>query len=364
MATNYRDDPDRELTESTRVVADPTLETTPPSSPSSSFSSAHAGLLGKSPVPIPTFRIVKRAKPVLLLSPSVRRSERIMDSAPSPVAHDGRYARLVHSIGRSSLQAREDALEAVQRMRFAASTKRQQIGLSWAAAAAEALPAAAPTRRSFFTENNGLETSASEAPKRKQKANASIQKAQLSGLALTLTSMTRHDVARLAEAARDLGATVFDDNLAPTAEGRFQRFTHVVVGGRQRRTLKVLAGIATGAWVVNQGWLERCIERRSRIDERAHELVDRFPGCYISRTRNKRALEGKSVLVAGSTVPEQSFIVALVISSGGRCVESVRECDYVVAAPPELVKFAAKLKDRAMSETQFLDRIEAAQIFT
>jgi len=125
------------------------------------------------------------------------------------------------------------------------------------------------------------------------------------------------------------------ENAASSGTARPFEGTHLVVG-EPRRTMKVCAAIAAGAWVVGMAWVDASVAAGHWVDEAEYELGAAFPGAPLSReqkrddapataqanARERLPLEGISVFVPpDSNVPRTALKVWL-RSAGARALDS------------------------------------------
>ena len=381
------DDPTRSLSAATRIVK------------STSLLHAETLLSPTRPaqrlvVPIPSFRPAKKAKITTLpFSPNVRRSERIMDKAPSP-GPDGRYAR----IGRRFFQDEGSSAGAglMGNVMFAppkppspirskkpppriivtkvpakikTSAIKAALAQSKSSRASAASKHAPPSRTTSPTPSNNNNNTTHGRTRSRTGSSGSVRTPRtLRGFRITLTSLPSSETDRLQKAAERLGATVLANVDEPLHPSSFATLTHVVVG-TPRRTLKVVAGIASGAWIVSSKWLEACVAKGGWVDETPFELHERFPGALVCR-RGARLLDGCTVCVRGNTNPPADSLSELVRVAGGATTDNPDEADVVIAPAGLRVEVRnprtgrINNRTRVFQEVWLIDKLERGEPFS
>jgi len=134
-------------------------------------------------------------------------------------------------------------------------------------------------------------------------ASSSLTAANEAKLKGTLKSLKGAKVLKTGKENASVGARPFEGS-------------HLVVG-EPRRTAKLYAAIAAGAWVVSIAWVEASLKAGHWVDEEDFELKDAFPGASLSRMlhreretnpSSKSPLEGVSVYVPlDSDVPRAAL---------------------------------------------------------
>jgi hypothetical protein len=145
--------------------------------------------------------------------------------------------------------------------------------------------------------------------------------------------------------------------------------SHVVVASLEepKRTLKVLAAIARGAWVVRSNWLYASLEARKWVDEAEHEVdAARFPGARAMRAAAAAAAPGllssRAFYIAGATRPKPEDLATIVKLAGGRVTKRDTEADIVLASEAHLRGLKGKVPHNTVSETWLFDCIVAGRL--
>jgi len=112
--------------------------------------------------------------------------------------------------------------------------------------------------------------------------------------------------------------------------------THVVTGDN-RRTLKVLQGIANGAYILKVEWIMRSLEEGKWLAEEPFEAIDWFPGARLSRlaieNKTERLLAGYALHIIGQTNPPKTVLEELIMAFGGKvCKTSMSKSDFCIAS--------------------------------
>mmetsp|Transcript_9533 Transcript_9533/g.17974 ORF Transcript_9533/g.17974 Transcript_9533/m.17974 type:complete len:644 (+) Transcript_9533:148-2079(+) len=120
--------------------------------------------------------------------------------------------------------------------------------------------------------------------------------------------------------------------------------THVIVQNKEDldnkkslRTVKVVNGIARGAWIVHVSWLYQCLEKGEWVkSEKEHEAFKLLPGCRLSRLCKERG-ELKSTMLSnvklhllGKTNPSQRILKHLIRQANGD-LSTLDTADVIIA---------------------------------
>lgn len=113
------------------------------------------------------------------------------------------------------------------------------------------------------------------------------------------------------ECLSELSGWEFLEKMDPT-------ITHVILGKEQRRTIKVLEGIARGKWILSFEWILASHKQKYFVDETNFEVLEKFPGCRNSRLAEKRLFEGMKVYVDSKleNSPSPTEIKSILKASG------------------------------------------------
>lgn len=155
--------------------------------------------------------------------------------------------------------------------------------------------------------------------------------------------------------------------------GRFQlsdmvtvRTTHIISSGR--RTQKVLAGIARGAWIVSPEWAFKSLESSVWLPEAEFELPQ-FPGARQARLAREQAeLVGeafKPLLFADKTffvdtrakLPH-SDLQQFIQQFGGRISRTVKDADVVIS---RMASAAEAVAEKEVNDKWVWDSITAGE---
>eukprot|EP01105_Mastigella_eilhardi_P015262 TRINITY_DN3475_c0_g1_i1.p1 TRINITY_DN3475_c0_g1~~TRINITY_DN3475_c0_g1_i1.p1 ORF type:complete len:632 (-),score=193.93 TRINITY_DN3475_c0_g1_i1:1960-3705(-) len=109
--------------------------------------------------------------------------------------------------------------------------------------------------------------------------------------------------------------------------------THVICDAN-KRTLKVLSGIAQGSWVVKSDWLKACVAKGALVNPQEYE-VDLWPGVKESRLKHKDKthkglFSGMKFFVCPGTKASESQLKRLLSAAGGELVEDVKAADVAI----------------------------------
>jgi len=122
--------------------------------------------------------------------------------------------------------------------------------------------------------------------------------------------------------------------------------THVIctlsADGRARRTVKYLAGLLIGAWVVGADWVGACLEEGAPVDEGAFEATGDTAGFEGAPRRGReegragRLLAGVEVYLAGPS-PAKEGIATLLRSAGAALLSRLPPTGPDSTPPPNLL---------------------------
>jgi len=117
--------------------------------------------------------------------------------------------------------------------------------------------------------------------------------------------------------------------------------THVVVNEIEEktpRTMKVLAGIAGGLWVLNKSWIDDSIKKGKWLNEEDYEI--KFPGATLSR-KNKEAtkpllFDGLKFFINQPQIATTEDLEGLISNGGGDITKKFKEADICISGKPLL----------------------------
>eukprot|EP00002_Diphylleia_rotans_P030473 TRINITY_DN6265_c0_g1_i1.p1 TRINITY_DN6265_c0_g1~~TRINITY_DN6265_c0_g1_i1.p1 ORF type:complete len:560 (+),score=144.89 TRINITY_DN6265_c0_g1_i1:135-1814(+) len=119
--------------------------------------------------------------------------------------------------------------------------------------------------------------------------------------------------------------------------------THVVAASK--RTVKMLAGIARGIWIVTPEWLFKSLDEGKWADESEFES-NVVPGAKKARTNKALGMgllfSSKTILVIGETTPPREEFEELIIAAGGEITQYVTNISFCVAAAKSDVPTSVK----------------------
>jgi hypothetical protein len=143
--------------------------------------------------------------------------------------------------------------------------------------------------------------------------------------------------------------------------------THLVLGSKPQRTLKVLKAISIGIWVVSFDWVLECMEAGKWLPCHQFETT-RFPGAKKSRGahHNKDAnveliFKGKKIMITGSVAPPKEELIDMVKNLGGSIANSGAAADYIVSTA-QAVATVKEPKGPIVSVEWLLDAISDYKI--
>ena len=222
--------------------------------------------------------------------------------------------------------------------------------------------------RFLFTTSKQQSSSSSEPKKQlpaKSKQTPSRNRSNVSvakPFTLALSSFERKRRSELERIAYSLGMTIAADFV--------DDFTHVVVPkpssksrSASRRTMKVLSGLATGAFIVSEAWLDACRDKGEILDSVKYELTKEFPGALWRRKRGpgKGLFAGFKVLVRGNTSPSKHDLEHLVSLADGRIASSPSECDICVG-PENYFREAKRMKKMFVADSALLNALQEGKL--
>jgi len=137
------------------------------------------------------------------------------------------------------------------------------------------------------------------------------------------------DIQTIYNICKKLGDAKIEDAYEPG------KTTHIIVCKPAKRTIKVLAGIAEGVWVISMDWVTRSLEEKKWLKEEEFD-IDEFPGAKLSRkahqAKKDELFKGVSFFINGPTASAMptSHFKTLIISSGGKISNRLRDSDYCI----------------------------------
>lgn len=145
------------------------------------------------------------------------------------------------------------------------------------------------------------------------------------------------------------------------------RTTHLIIGSKAVRSLKVLSALAAGIWVVSFEWISKSLEADKWVPCSPYETI-KFPGAKKSRVARKGVssqdtllLAGKTLLLSGRMDPPREKLSEMVKHLGGTLTTVLASADYVVATP-EGASIAKGAKCPVLSVEWLLDAISQYQL--
>eukprot|EP01103_Thecamoeba_quadrilineata_P005623 TRINITY_DN15396_c0_g1_i1.p1 TRINITY_DN15396_c0_g1~~TRINITY_DN15396_c0_g1_i1.p1 ORF type:complete len:559 (-),score=99.13 TRINITY_DN15396_c0_g1_i1:73-1749(-) len=143
---------------------------------------------------------------------------------------------------------------------------------------------------------------------------------------LTTTSLNSQERDEIERLARTLGSVRFDEDMK-------YRATHLIVGS-QRRTHKLLIGIARGCWLMKTDWVIKSFDEGGWLDETEHQIPDHwFPGYQPSRLAH---MSGRYNLLKGITIyinpsiPSYEMVKRLIHLTGAKYTKFPKLCNLCV----------------------------------
>jgi hypothetical protein len=188
---------------------------------------------------------------------------------------------------------------------------------------------------------------------------AALFKENASNVVVALSGFERARKLQLERIVTDLGGQTTE-----AVEG--EAFSHLVLPSAQAaprpRTRKVWFGIAQGAFIVTDDWLEQSQSKTRFVDAARFELGSEFPGAAWRRKRRsgQGLLKGKSVLIRGRPIISQEDLVRVIELADGRVVTSAEECDFLVG-PEHFFREAQRMKVPFLADTALLDALCAGK---
>lgn len=156
-------------------------------------------------------------------------------------------------------------------------------------------------------------------------------------VAVMFTQVPEEDIEKCTAMVKGLGGTVLDD------VSQVSECTHLIVG-KCSRTLKFLAGLASGAHIVSLDWLNESNKSRSFMPEKAYVPRDKQTKDFerlhafnlessATRAKEKRVFEGLQVLVTKSPAGKMAEKdVSTLVRIGGGEVVSKETSDCVMVS--------------------------------
>lgn len=109
--------------------------------------------------------------------------------------------------------------------------------------------------------------------------------------------------------------------------------THIVVGSDERRTLKVLRGIALGKWIVTIDWVRDSAKKGKWLPEQSYEL-EKFSGIAKSRKSHEGGedtlFHDMTVYLEGATEPPIEELEKMIREAGGTIVDRVSAAEIAI----------------------------------
>ena len=144
--------------------------------------------------------------------------------------------------------------------------------------------------------------------------------------------------------------------------------THVVCD-TPMRTIKLMAAILRGVWVVSSKWVTESVAAKRWLPEEAYE-VTQYPGTKLSREAHAKTPAGESTpgLFAGMTFvightehtnPTKSEVRELVVTGGGQALltKEIDKTQFYLACPSRPVPTNLPESARVVTQSAFFDAI-------
>ena len=144
--------------------------------------------------------------------------------------------------------------------------------------------------------------------------------------------------------------------------------THVVCD-TPMRTIKLMAAILRGVWVVSSKWVTESVAAKRWLPEEAYE-VTQYPGTKLSREAHAKTPAGESTpgLFAGMTFvightehtnPTKNEVRELVVTGGGQALltKEIDKTQFYLACPSRPVPTNLPESARVVTQSAFFDAI-------
>ncbi|ETV82463.1 hypothetical protein H257_05092 [Aphanomyces astaci] len=115
--------------------------------------------------------------------------------------------------------------------------------------------------------------------------------------------------------------------------------THVVVSDKSKRTMKVLFGLATGAYIVSDAWVFSSLEAKMWLDESPF-LMTEYPAVSKKKTP-PNLLDGIKIYVASGLDPPKATLQALILAAGGHPCSQMALADVCMGVEPAVGRRAS-----------------------
>ncbi|KAF0700664.1 Aste57867_8842 [Aphanomyces stellatus] len=132
--------------------------------------------------------------------------------------------------------------------------------------------------------------------------------------------------------------------------------THVVVSDKSKRTMKILFGLAQGAWIVSDAWVFSSLEAKAWLDVKDFLL---YP---VSAKKPPKLLDGKRVYIGSGLEPPKSTLQALVTAAGGQVCTQVSQSDVCIGVDAALGRRAMLAKVPMVSPKWLFDSLAAGEL--
>lgn len=117
--------------------------------------------------------------------------------------------------------------------------------------------------------------------------------------------------------------------------------THVIVHGTNRRTLKIIFGVANDAWIVTPAWVYESLEANKFLPEADYQVKGYEK---VSRREATRLFAGYEIFVCPSTQPDVRILTELLNLANATIVTTLLQSTIAICCDDRLNRRAAKLR--------------------
>ncbi|CAK4698566.1 unnamed protein product [Aphanomyces euteiches] len=146
---------------------------------------------------------------------------------------------------------------------------------------------------------------------------------------------------------RELDTSGLGDSQSQIVDDLGAPVTHVVVSDASKRTLKILFGLAQGAWIVSDAWVFSSLEAKKWLDEKDF-LLEQYP-----KRSKLKLLDGKSVYIGSGVEPPRSTLKMLITAAGGQICTQLSQANICIGKDAALAR-RAKLANLSMVSPKWL----------
>nr|CCA24288.1 conserved hypothetical protein [Albugo laibachii Nc14] len=172
----------------------------------------------------------------------------------------------------------------------------------------------------------------------------SSQISQQSRFIISMSAIEPEDRMKLEEEIQSLDSV--HGNIQGYRKSRVMRssdvsvpFTHLIIGKDTRRTLKVLFGLARGAWILSDAWISSSLISGQWLPEREFEIL-----AYMRKEERpcSQIFTDLKFFVGSNVAPSRKTLQSLIKCTGGEISNQITKANYCVC---EDGSFSRRLKN-------------------